>query len=132
MSGVDLFRPEKRKTIGRRNDKIASEMRECFAVAITKGDFPILPNHEIESKLVVPITITYVDLSPDLRNATVFFMPLGGTHKEETLKFFELQTHYFKNLIAKKMKMRFIPNILFKIDKTLEYSYKIESLLEND
>jgi len=132
MSNLKLFTPEKRKTIGRRNDKIASQIRECFSIAITKGDFPILPNHENESKLPNSVTITYVDLSPDLRNATIFFMPLGGLFKEETLLFFELQTHYFKNIIAKKMKMRFIPNILFRVDKSFEYSKKIDSLLETE
>ena len=57
---------------------------------------------------------------------------LGGLKKEETAKFFELQKHYFKDLIAKKMKMRFIPNLTFKLDTSFEYSERIEALLKND
>lgn len=132
MSNLNLFSQEKRKTAGRRNDKIASQIRECFAMALARADFPILPNHEDESKLKVPVTLTYVDMSPDLRNATIFFTPLGGLHKQECLKFFELQTHYFKDVIAKKMKMRFIPNIFFKLDDSFEYSQKIEGLLKKN
>lgn len=132
MSKLNLFKPESRKTLSRRNDKIAAQLKECFSFALSRGDFPILPNHEDESKLPTPVTLTYVDVSPDLRNATVFFIPLGGVKKEETKRFFELQTHYFKDLIAKKMKLRFIPNLTFKLDDSLDYSEKIENLLKNN
>ncbi len=130
MSDLNLFMPDRKKKIhSRKNDKIAADMRECFALELSRGDFPILPNHEQESRMPCLITITYVDLSPDLRNATVFYMTLGGERVLEAQKFFELQTHYFKHMIAKKMKLRYIPQILFKLDKTAEYSEKIESLL---
>ena len=129
MSKLNLFTPQRRKTTGRRNDKVASQIKECFSLALVRGDFPSLPNHEKDSKLPTPITITYVDLSPDLRNATVYYMPLGGLLKEESARFFELQTHYFKNVIATKMKVRVIPNLLFRVDESIDYSQKIESLL---
>lgn len=132
VSKLNLFRPENRKTTSRRNDKVAAQLKECFSFALSRGDFPILPNHEQESKLPTPVTITYVDLSPDLRNATIFFTPLGGIKKDETVRFFELQTHYFKDVIAKKMKLRFIPNLTFKLDDSLDYSERIEELLKNN
>lgn len=132
MSNLNLFKLEKRKTSARRNDKIATQIRECFSKALTKGDFPILPAHETESKLPAIITITYIDLSPDLRNATVYYIPLGGLKKDECKVFFGLQTHYFKSLIAKKLKLRFIPNLIFKLDDSLDYSEKIDKLLKTD
>ncbi|MDR3224046.1 MAG: ribosome-binding factor A [Holosporales bacterium] len=131
MTDLNLFIPEKRKTASRRNDKVAVQLREIFSIAISKGDFPSLPSHREASKLPCLITITYVDISPDLRNATVYFSPLVDQMVEETLKFFELQIHYFKDLIAKKMRMRFIPNIRFKLDESVAYSQKIEELLRN-
>lgn len=132
MPNLNLFKLEKRKTSARRNDKIAAQIRECFSKALTKGDFPILPAHEIESKLPTIITITYIDLSPDLRNATVYYIPLGGLKKDVCKVFFDLQTHYFKSLIAKKLKLRFIPNLIFKLDNSLDYSEKIDRLLKTD
>ena len=132
MAKLNLYRPMSRKTIARRNDKVATQIKECFSLALSRGDFPILPNHKEESQLQIPVTITYIDLSPDLRNATIYFLPLGGLKKEETVRFFELQGHYFKDLIAKKMKMRFIPNLTFKFDTSFEYSERIQSLLDND
>ena len=132
MSDLNLFIPEKRKTTSRKNDKIAAQLRECFSKALTKGDFPILPAHEIESRLPTIVTITYIDLSPDLRNATIYYIPLGGLKKPECKEFFDLQTHYFKSLIAKKLKLRFIPNLLFKLDDSLDYSEKIDNLLKTN
>ena len=126
-----LYAPERLKSRPSRAHKVAMQLKECFSLALSKGDFPILPNHEDESRLPTPVTITYIDLSPDLRSAIVYFTPLGGLKKEETARFFELQRHYFKDLIAKKMKMRFIPELNFKLDTSFEYSERIDNLLHN-
>ncbi|MBQ8651085.1 MAG: ribosome-binding factor A [Alphaproteobacteria bacterium] len=129
MKKLDIFIPKKVSSCGKRNNKIATQIKECFAVELLKRDFPPLPGHEAESKISTIVTITYVDVSPDLRNAIIYYMPLGGTMLEETAKFFELQTHYFKDLIAKKLKLRFIPNISFKLDESIDYAEKIDGLL---
>lgn len=131
MSNLNLFVPEKHKTSSSKNDKIATKIRECFSMALAKRDFPILPGHEEESILKTYVTITYVKLSQDLRNATVFYITLNDEYLEETAKFFELQKHHFKNLIAKKLKIKYIPDINFKLDKSIEYSNKIDKLLED-
>ena len=126
---LNLFTQEKRKTNAARNDKVAAQIKECFSMALVRGDFPILPGHESASYMKSLITITYVKLSNDLRNATVFFTTLSDHN--EALQFFELQTHFFKNLIAKKLKLRFIPNLIFKIDDTFDYYDKIDQILNN-
>ncbi len=130
MSNLNLFVPEKHKTSSSKNDKIATKIRECFSMALARRDFPVLPGHEEESILKTYVTITYVKLSQDLRNATVFYITLNDEYFEETAMFFELQKHYFKNLIAKKLKIKYIPDINFKLDKSIEYSNKIDKLLE--
>lgn len=130
MADLNLFLPQKRKTRSSRNDKIAVQLRECIASALVQNDFPALPGHEEESKLNVFVTITHVNVAPDLRNATILFVTLNDERQDETLKFFELQMHFFKNLIAKKLKLRFIPELTFKIDKSVTYSENIEKLLK--
>jgi ribosome-binding factor A len=133
MSKFDLFElPPKRKTGGKRNDRVAAQMRECFSMAIVKGDFPPLPNHVEESKLPCHITITYVNVAPDLRNATVFFCPAIAEKVEAALKFFALQAHFFKTIISQKMHIKFIPELQFKLDNSVEYSCRIDELLKND
>lgn len=133
MDNLNLFIPQQntRKVVSRRNDKIATQIRECFSMAISRGDFPVVKDKDgnFISSIPSPITITYVDVSPDLRNVKVYFMPLCGNNKNETLEFLTLQTHFFKNTIAKKMRMRFIPEVMFKIDDSIEYSDHIEKIL---
>jgi ribosome-binding factor A len=87
---------------------------------------------ESVSRPPCPLTITYVDLSPDLRNASIFFTCLDDLKKNEALKFFETQLHFFKNLIAKQIKLKFVPNILFKIDESANYATRIDKILNND
>ncbi len=131
MSKSKLFVPEKQKSSSAKNDKIATKIRECFSMALTKKDFPVLPAHEEESILKTYVTITYVKMSSDLRNATVFYVTLNDEYLEETARFFELQKHYFKNLIAKNLRIKYIPEIIFKLDKSIEYSQNIEAILKN-
>ena len=131
MPKLNLFIQEKKKITAARNDKVAAKIKESFSMALVKKDFPVLPGHEEESKLKAFVTLTYVSVTADLRNATIFFTTLNNMYKDETLKFFELQQHYFKNIIAKKLKLRFIPNIKFKFDNTFDYYDKIDNILKN-
>jgi ribosome-binding factor A len=130
---VDLFLPERRKGFGKRNDRVAAQMRECLAKELARGDFPAFRwknAAEQNCQLPQPVTISFIDLSRDLKNATVYFMPLGGAKKEETEKFLSIQTSYFKKIIAKNMFLKFVPNLRFKLDSSFEYSTKIDSLLK--
>lgn len=119
---LNLFKlPNNNKTYSRRNDKIAVQMKECLSISLLKSDLYDLHCHTI--------TITHIDLSPDLRNARIFVMPFGGEKIRETIDYLEKHKHYFKNIIAIKMKLRFIPEITFKNDDSFEYSARIEKLL---
>ena len=131
MSSLNLFVPEKRKTVSAKNDKIATKIRECFSMALARRDFPVLQGHEDESILKTYVTITYVKLSQDLRNATVLYVTLNDEYLEETNRFFELQKHYFKQLIAKRLKIKYIPDINFKLDKSIAYSKNIDDVLDS-
>ncbi|MDR2459094.1 MAG: 30S ribosome-binding factor RbfA [Holosporales bacterium] len=132
MSKLDLFVPQKRKTTGRRNDKVAAQIKELFSLALIRGDFHSLQSSKMPALPSCLVTITYVDLSPDLCNATVFFTTLDSGTVDETIAFFKMQDHFFKDLIAKKLSLRVIPNIIFKIDKSIEQASRIDELLKND
>ncbi|GHT89451.1 hypothetical protein FACS1894113_4630 [Alphaproteobacteria bacterium] len=130
VSDLKLFVPERKKTLGRRNDRVAAQLKSCLATELVRDDFPVVHGRENSSKLPCLVTITFIELSSDLRNADIYFMPLGGLLIKETEQFFETQTHYFKDVIAKKMRLKFIPNLRFKLDKSFEYSKKIDLLLQ--
>jgi ribosome-binding factor A len=86
---------------------------------------------EIKDSRIGFITITKVELTPDLRYAKVFFSILGETKdKHLALKGLNSAKGYIKGLIADRIKLRFIPELTFKIDESLAYTQDIYNLLE--
>jgi ribosome-binding factor A len=108
---------------GKRADRVALQIRECVSEAILRDELPSIP-----CKL---LTVTHVDVSPCLRNSKIFVVSLNGENQEETIRFLEEHKYYFKSIIAKKIKLKYVPEIVFKIDDSLEYSEKIHKLLVN-
>jgi len=85
------------------------------------------------SEIDVPITITEVQMSPDLRYANVFVYPLGGDSLEYTpTDIIDILDKYKYRLIPfmkRAVKLRYIPQICFMWDDTFDYSSKIHTLL---
>ena len=76
------------------------------------------------------ITITEVNVSPDLKNAKVYIMPLGGENKLEVLDSLNKSNGRIKKLISSNINLRQIPKLQFKIDETFEYAKNIENILQ--
>ncbi len=74
------------------------------------------------------VTVTDVDLSDDLKNAKVFVSIYGGK-KEETLKGLKSATSFIRLELGKRMRMRVVPEILFRFDSTVEQGAHIMELL---
>ena len=123
-----MFRKKSSDGPGRtpRQLRVGEELRHALAASLQKGDFP----WEAESARPV-ITITEVRISPDLRNATAFVMPLGGRHVEEAVDQLNLHSHFFKNVIAQNVQMRWIPQLQFEADHSFAYAEKIEKILHD-
>ena len=86
---------------------------------------------EIKDSRIGFITITKVELTKDLRYAKVFFSILGDNKdKNLALKGLNSAKGYIKGLIADRIKLRFTPEINFKIDESLEHTKKIYDLLD--
>ncbi len=74
------------------------------------------------------VTVTDVEVADDLRNAKVFVSVYGGD-KEETLKGLKSATAFIRLELGKRMRMRFIPELLFRFDATVERGAHIMELL---
>jgi len=74
------------------------------------------------------VTVTDVELSDDLKNAKVFVSIYGGS-KEETLKGLKSATAFIRQELGKRMRMRVVPEILFRFDSTVEQGAHIMELL---
>lgn len=80
----------------------------------------------------VNITVTEVRISPDLRNATVFVMPLGGKDANTLLPALKRARGFFRHEVAKEMRnMRNVPDLRFAIDESFDQAQRIESLLKD-
>ena len=77
------------------------------------------------------VTVTDVELSADLRNAKIFVSVMGDEEeKKNTLNVLRNGTGFIRTEIGKRIRLRHTPELLFKIDNSLEYGAKINSLLE--
>ena len=77
------------------------------------------------------ITVTEVRISPDLQNATVFVLPLGGQHVPEILAALKERSWFFRREVAQKLKTRVIPRLIFEADLSFDEAQRIESLLQS-
>lgn len=86
---------------------------------------------ELKDPRIGFLTITKVELTRDLRYAKVFFSVLGDDKdKNLALKGLNSAKGYIKNIVADRIKLRFVPEVAFKIDESLEYAKDIYNLLD--
>ena len=83
----------------------------------------------INSKL---ITVTEVRMTPDLKTARVYVIPLGGVDTKETVKILTEYAHLVRKALSKKLDIKFLPKLAFVEDKSFEYAEKIERLIKKN
>ena len=102
-------------------------IRSIISETIIKGD---LFSENIDFSM---ITISFVKMSKDLKHASVYIMPLGGSKKEEVINLINLNKHIFQKAVSKeKLKIKYIPKIRFFLDDTFDEAQKINKLLSNE
>jgi len=104
--------------------KVGEELRHLISDALLRSSFY---DEHIENN---NITITEVNVSPDLKNAKVYVMPLGGVNKLDALNSLIRATGRLKKIISSNINLRQTPKIKFKIDETFEYAKKINNILD--
>ena len=123
-----LFNPNK-KTINnsinsQRQLKVGEELRHLISNALLRSSFY---DEHIENN---NITITEVNVSPDLKNAKVYVMPLGGKKKLDVLNSLNKAKGRLKKIVSSNLSLRQTPKLIFKIDETFEYAKKINDILD--
>ena len=78
------------------------------------------------------ITVTEVRMSPDLKNAKAFVIPLGGEDSENTVNLLTKFSYLVRKALSKKIEMKFLPKISFVSDKSFDYAEKIEKLIKEN
>ena len=78
------------------------------------------------------ITVTEVRMSPDLKNARAYVIPLGGKDTEKTVSILMEFSHHIRKVLSKKVDMKFLPKVSFVSDKSFDYAEKIEKLIKKN
>jgi ribosome-binding factor A len=103
--------------------RVGELIRHEFAAMLSRGDVhdPVLEAHMI--------TVPEVRMSPDLRLATIYIMPLGGRDQKDVLEALERNARYVRGEIAHRVNLKFAPEIRFRIDERFDEAERIEKLL---
>ena len=90
---------------------------------LSRGDIhdPVVEAHMI--------TVPEVRMSPDLRLATIYVMPLGGRDVKDVVAALERNKRYVRGEIARRVNLKFAPEIRFRIDERFDEAERIERLL---
>lgn len=115
---VDSAEPRSQRQL-----RVGEEIRHALAAIFLQESFY---EPSISS---MSITVSEVRVSADLRNATAFVLPLGGNAPEDFLETLARITPQIRFYLAKKVQMKYLPQLSFKIDKSYEYAQKIDNLL---
>ena len=81
----------------------------------------------INSKL---ITVTEVRMTPDLKTARVYVIPLGGIDTKEIVKILTEYSHLVRKALSKRLDIKFLPKLTFVEDNSFEYAEKIENIIK--
>ena len=111
------------KTITQRQLRVGEMIKQALSMIFIRGEAK-LPNLETRE-----ITVTEVRMSPDLKTAKAFVLPLGGKDASLTVEKLKEFSFVIRKTLSKKITMKFLPKILFVQDESFDYAEKIEKLI---
>jgi ribosome-binding factor A len=111
------------RTPGQRQLRVGEEIRHLLADLLERGNMRDPDLREAS------ITVTSVDVSPDLRNATAFVMPLGGHDAKRLLAAMRRAAPWFRARVGERAGLRHAPEIRFELDLTFDEADRIDTLL---
>lgn len=77
------------------------------------------------------VTVPEVRMSPDLKSATVYVMPLGGERASEVVAALERNKKFLRGEIAREVNLRFAPELRFRLDESFATGDRIDALLRS-
>tara|TARA_B100001027_G_scaffold95978_1_gene65911 strand:+ start:1894 stop:2292 length:399 start_codon:yes stop_codon:yes gene_type:complete len=78
------------------------------------------------------ITVTEVRMTPDLKTARVYVIPLGGVDTKEIVKILTEYSHLVRKALSKRLVIKFLPKLTFVEDNSFEYAEKIERIIKKN
>src|SRR3954471_22683496 len=109
-----------------RQQRVAELVRHALAEVLSRGDIqdPVLTSHAV--------TIPEVRMSPDLRLATAYVMPLGGRDEAAVLAALERNRKHPRHPGGARVNLKFAPELRFRRDDSFDEAARIEAILRSE
>ena len=112
------------KPITQRQLRVGEMIKQALGMLFIREEAK-LPNLSTKE-----ITVTEVRMSPDLKTAKIFVMPLGGKNVEEVIEKLKEFSLIIRKVLSKQIVMKFLPKLYFVKDDSFDYAEKIENLIK--
>ena len=114
------------KTFSQRQLRVGELVKQNLGELFIRNEAKI---PSINSKL---ITVTEVRMTPDLKTARVYVIPLGGVETKETVRILTEYSHLVRKALSKRLDIKFLPKLTFVEDNSFEYAEKIEKIIKRN
>ena len=119
----------------RQHDNVPFSQRQLRVGELIKqslGQIFLRDEAKVPSLTTKNITVTEVRMSPELKNARAYVIPLGGKDMENAVNMLTKFSHLIRKALSKKIDMKFLPKVSFVGDKSFDYAEKIEKLIQQN
>jgi len=106
--------------------KVGELLRHALAEIFARGEIV----DEVLNKY--SLTVPEVRMTPDLKLATVFVMPLGGEGADDVVKYLAKHARFLRGELARRVSLRYMPELRFRVDTSFESSRRIDELLASE
>ena len=103
--------------------RVGEQVRHAIADILAQGS---VHDADLEGHI---ITVPEVRMSPDLKLATVYVMPLGGRDTEIVIAALERNKKFLRGEVARRVNLKFAPDLRFRVDERFDEAERIEKLL---
>lgn len=109
-----------------RQQRVAELVRHALAEVLQRGDIqdPVLGSHVV--------TVPEVRMSPDLKLATAYVMPLGGQDEAPVIAALERHKKILRQEVARRVNLKYAPELRFRRDETFDEAARIDQLLRSE
>ena len=105
--------------------RVGEEIRHILAEVLSRGELRDPALHDVS------LTVTEVRASPDMKNATVFVIPLGGGHLHEIVEALNRAAGYLRGQLGRELTMKFTPALTFVPDESFDAASEVERALRD-
>jgi ribosome-binding factor A len=121
-----MSKPRDGKQISQRQLRVGEVLRQRLSDVLHRFDF--------EPKILkrATLTVTQVQVSPDLRKATAFIMPLGGDNAEAIVRLLNDDVPRLKKPVLSGLHLKYVPDFKFRVDTSFDRVAQMDALLASD